>query len=412
MTQNVNERRRFLHIGTAGITFQGGSAAVDSSTIMATLAYQLTGSAVAVGAVTTILRVGWLAPQLFVAYLAQRRGASLPYFMVGAFGRATCLALLASLLAIAPHIPSSVLITGFFVTWTGYAFVSGLVAGPYNDIVARSVPSQRRSRLLAIRFLGGGLLGLAVAAVAGRLATHLAFPASYAAIVGLAAALMYISSVLFVWPGEPAESSAPKAPTGFLAYLREGVTAFNHDRRFRRFVFSQWSGAFALMALPFYVVVAAELGFDIAHVALLLGAQTAGGLVANPLWGWWGDNRGKRSLLESIALLRILPPVGVVCLMVWPPGEQLEFLMAFVVLFFVLGALTNGLTIAVLGFLMEISPDDQRRAYSGYFNALTAPAYFLPLVGGVLLETVGAAVVFIAAAAGAAAQLGFVRGAK
>ena len=409
MTQVAGARRRFFHISAAGITFQGGSAAVDSSTIMATLAYQLTGSAVAVGAVTTILRIGWLSPQLFVAYLAERRGASLPYFMVGAFGRATCLALLAGLLAIAPQLSSSVLIIGFFVTWTGYAFVSGLVAVPYNDIVARSVPSERRSRLLAIRFLGGGLLGLGVAVAAERLAAHLVFPASYAAIIGLAAVLMYGSSILFVWPGEPNETSAPKPVTGFLAYLREGIGVFRRDHRFRRFVFSQWSGAFALMALPFYVVVSVELDLDITHVALLLGAQTAGGLVANPLWGWWGDNRGKRSLLEGIALLRALPPVGIIVLLVWSPGSQLELMVVFGALFFVLGALSNGLTIAVLGFLMEISPDDERRVYSGYFNALTAPAYLLPLIGGVLMEAAGSSLVFIAAAIGAGGQWRLVR---
>ncbi len=81
------------------MTFQGGSAAVDSSTIMAALVHQLTGSAVAVGAVTAILRIGWLSPQLIVGHLAQQRRSRMPFYVVGAFGRATCLALLAGYLA-------------------------------------------------------------------------------------------------------------------------------------------------------------------------------------------------------------------------------------------------------------------------------------------------------------------------
>ena len=44
-----SERRRFIHIAGAGMTFQAGSAAVDSSTIMAALVFQLTGSPIAVG---------------------------------------------------------------------------------------------------------------------------------------------------------------------------------------------------------------------------------------------------------------------------------------------------------------------------------------------------------------------------
>lgn len=65
-------RRRFWHVAGAGTAFQAGSAAVDSATVMSALVYQLTGNPVAVGAVSTILRLGWLLPQLFVGYLAGR----------------------------------------------------------------------------------------------------------------------------------------------------------------------------------------------------------------------------------------------------------------------------------------------------------------------------------------------------
>ena len=76
----------------------------------------------------------------------------------------------------------------------------------------------------------------------------------------------------------------------------------------------------------------------------------------------------------------------------------------FVVIFFLLGALTNGLTIAVVGYLMELSPTDHRPAYTGYFNAMTAPAYLLPLLGGILVQATGAAPVFATAVAAAALQ--------
>ena len=404
-----DERRRFRHICAAGVSFQGGTAAVDSSTIMAALVYQLTGSPVAVGAVTTILRIGWLAPQLFVGYFADRRGSSLPYFMVGAFGRATCLALLACLLAFAAELPTLLVTVGVFVTWTAYSFVSGIVAVPYNDIVARSVASERRSRLLAIRFFGGGLLALLVAMLAKGIVEGLAFPASYAAIVGLAAGLMYVSSALFAWPGEPAPAESSTPPISFVSYLRDGITVFRVDQRFRRVVFSQWSGALAMMALPFYVIAATQAHLALSDVALLLGAQSVGALVANPLWGWWGDAIGKRQLLEGVALLRLLPAVATLVVLFWTPTTPLGVLAAFSGIFFVLGALSNGLTIAVLGWLMEISPDASRRAYSGYFNALTAPAYLLPLIGGFLAVAVGYAGVFALAALGAGMQWGFVR---
>lgn len=67
----------------------------------------------------------------------------------------------------------------------------------------------------------------------------------------------------------------------------------------------------------------------------------------------------------------------------------------FLTVFFILGALANGLTIAVIGFLMEISPDDKRPAYSGYFNAITAPTFLLPLLAGGLATVFGLSLLFV-----------------
>tara|TARA_R110002012_G_scaffold106142_4_gene247308 strand:- start:2655 stop:2942 length:288 start_codon:yes stop_codon:yes gene_type:complete len=59
------------------------------------------------------------------------------------------------------------------------------------------------------------------------------------------------------------------------------------------------------------------------------------------------------------------------------------------VVFFALGAIRNGLTIVVTGLLMEISSEDRWPASSGYFNAMTAPAFTLPLLGSVAYAIAG-----------------------
>ena len=81
----------------------------------------------------------------------------------------------------------------------------------------------------------------------------------------------------------------------------------------------------------------------------------------------------------------------------------------FGLVFVLLGAAGNGGTIAQLGYLMEISPDDDRPAYSGYFNAFVAPAALLPLAGGVLMKVAGPAAVFGVSAGAAVAQWLIVR---
>ncbi len=290
----MTEKSRFKKVAIAGISFQAGSAAIDSATIMSALVFQLTGSTVMVGAVTAILRFGWLFPQLIVGFLAQQNGSSMRYYVIGAFGRASCMALLAAVLFWGAEWPRFWLSASVMVLWVAYAFISGIVAVPYNDIVARSVSPHLRSRLLATRFFGGGVLALGIVALADQMVAGLAFPVSYAGIIALASVLMFISSGVFTAMGEPETAAQKTSKPGFFQYLKDGIEVFKTNQRFHLFVFAQWCGGAVLMAMPFYVVRAYGAGFDLERVALLLGAQTIGALVSNLLWGWWGDHLGKR----------------------------------------------------------------------------------------------------------------------
>ncbi|MFQ6021983.1 MAG: MFS transporter [Acidiferrobacterales bacterium] len=387
--------RRFWRIAVAGIFFQGGAAAIDTSTILAALVHGLTGSAYAVGAAAAISRYGWLFPQLFVGYFAQRRQRRMPFYMIGAFGRAGCLAGVAGLLAVANNLPNTFVIMLFFALWTAYAFISGIVAVPYNDIVARSVLSARRSRLLAIRFFGGGVLALLVAAAAHQFLNNLTFPSGYAAVVFLGTTLLFVSALSFVSAGEPVAPPSQRSVNGFVHFLRDGVEVFRTDRRFRLFVYAQWLGGGVIMAVPFYILQAIAIEGTASGVAFLLGAQTAGALLSNTLWGWWGDRHGKQNLFEVVALLRAAPPLLTLFWVAMAGAWDIPTLTGFAVVFLLLGAVDNGITIAVLGYLMEISPDDRRPAYSGYFNAIVAPAALLPIAGAAIVAATSLAGVFI-----------------
>ena len=393
----------FWKIAGAGASFQAGSSAIDASTVVAGLVNHLTGNVYAVGAATAILRLGWLAPQIIVGYFAQAATRRMPYYALGAFGRAGCLALIALLLAPAP---AGAWVGGAFLgLWTLYAFVSGIVAVPYNDIVGRAIPSGMRSRMLAWRFFGGGVLALGVAALVHRLLAALTPLTAFAWIFALASLLMFISSFSFVSAGEPPAVSAQPSPAAgnFSQFLKEGVSVLRSDNRFRLFLYTHWLSGVTLLALPFYIVAANSSGLDITDLGILLGAQTAGSLASNPFWGRLGDAYGKLALLRAVGWLRMIPPLFAVAILGLdlPPSFLLA---AFSVLFFFTGALINGMAIGFLGYLLEISPNDRRPAYSGYFNALAAPAALLPLAGAVIADLVSLTAVFVTAIAAAVLQ--------
>jgi MFS family permease len=160
-----------------------------------------------------------------------------------------------------------------------------------------------------------------------------------------------------------------------------------------------------LMALPFYVVAANAIGLGVKDVGILLGAQTAGSLASNALWGHIGDQHGKLRLLQSVSVLRLVPPAGILVILIGYDLSPVATLWACAILFFAIGALVNGMTIGYLGYLMEISPDDRRPAYSAYFNTLASPAALLPLVGAVIADAAFIEAIFVVTIAASVLQL-------
>jgi MFS family permease len=400
----------FWKIAGAGASFQAGSSAVDSATVVASLVLHLTGSVYAVGAASAVLRLGWLSTQLVVGFMAQRAPRRMPYYVAGAFGRASCLALIAVLFAFTSDAESVWIAAGFLFLWTLYAFVSGIVAVPYNDIVARSIPSGARSRMLAWRFFGGGILALGIASIVHHLLATGPLLSAYAWIFALAAALMFLSSASFVSAGEPPAPPRDEKKSqsgGFRNFLQDGLQTLRTDNRFRVFLYTQWLAGATLMALPFYVVAAMASGLVMADIGILLGAQTAGALLSNALWGHLGDRYGKLRLLQSVGVLRIVAPIAMLIVLSNGEFSHGTFLWSCAIVFFIIGALVNGMTIGYLGFLMEISPETRRPAYSAYFNTFASPAALLPLLGAAITDILTLEAVFAAVVVASLLQMYF-----
>ena len=384
----------FWRFAMSGVFFQGGVVSVEANTIVSALVQGLTGSPLAVGITAAITRYGWLFPQIIVAYLAQRRERRMPFYKLGAFGRAACLAAIAILLWFGAGLPGTAVVAAFFILWTLYAFVGGIVGVPYNDIVARSVPSSHRSRLLALRFFGGGVLALVVAGFAHEVLGHFPFFPTYAVILAVGAATLGISAIFFVSATESPASLPVHVPRSFKSFLSQGITVLREDRRFRTFLYVQWLAGAVSMALPFYILQVAPGEREIPFVGVLLGAQTIGALLSNTLWGWWGDHRGKLSLLRLVSALNALGPIAILLWIAFGTTDSPWPLPWFTSVFFILGAVGNGRAIAYIGYLMEISPQDRRPAYSGYLNALVAPAALLPILGAGIAVTFNFTTVF------------------
>lgn len=195
-----------------------------------------------------MLRLGWLLPQLVVGFLAERAERRMPFYVFGAYGRAVMTGLIAVVHWVGSDWSPMTLATVFLILWTLYALISGVVAVPYNAIVGRSIRSEARSRMLALRFFGGGIFALGVAAFVRMTLDVLPALQTYALIFELAALLLIGSSTLFLSAGEPSiptGRNGRKSSQSAVRFLKGVGHVLAEDGKVRLFLYSQRLGEHA-----------------------------------------------------------------------------------------------------------------------------------------------------------------------
>jgi predicted MFS family arabinose efflux permease len=162
------------------------------------------------------------------------------------------------------------------------------------------------------------------------------------------------------------------------------------------------------MAFPFYSTFAyLRLGFSQASVGVFVSIWVGAGVLSNLVWGRLLDSRGNRVVFVTTAALSVLPPLAMVGLESGRLGGGAG-LAAFSILastFLANGSVRAGRFVANNTYLLESAPPDRRPLYVGFMNSLSFPFMLSPVVGGIVVETLGYAALFAIAAVAASANL-------
>ena len=98
--------------------------------------------------------------------------------------------------------------------------------------------------------------------------------------------------------------------------------------------------------------------------------------MTNPFWGYLGDRRGHKVVMESAAVLAILSAIT---------AAFANSPMIFYVVFAITGMSLSADMIARLSIVLEFSKPEERPTYIGLTNTIKAPfAIVAPIMGGIL----------------------------
>jgi hypothetical protein len=389
-------------IGLTGdfATFAVGLTFFDPLVIVPAFAQALTGSEIAIGALSALRVIMITLPQIWAASLMASRPRKKPLLIWSSLGGRLPLILLAlSVLGWSterPWLVMGILGLAVLLFYTSEGFNSIF----WPDIVGKVLPASIRGRFLGLGQLiaSGGALAASFAVHRILTAEALPFPANWALLFGLAFAGTMASvgfmGLIHEEPTPPATSMADlRKHVGLLvSYLRR-------DRRLQRIIAVQVLLYSASAAFPFFVIRAQDLVADpTALIGNLLIVQSLGGMLAALACGYLVDRVGSYAAVRVGAAAECLA-LALAVVAPWVPLALPLYLAAF----FLIGLVTSSIWWVFTTYLMDIAADDARAGYFATSGVLTSPTFIVSLLIGATFHSDTAELVF-----GAALLLGLV----
>ncbi len=381
-------RRNFL-ANTGDVMFwMFGFSFLSAATILPVYFSHLSSSTFLLGLIPAMLDLGWFLPQLFVAQHVERLPRKKPLVaLLGLIERLPFLLMAGGALWFA-RLPEATAVTFFFILITIRALASGLVATPWQEFIAKVIPVQWRGRFFGIAHALGGALGLIGSAIATLILAQFPYPTNFAVCFLIGFSFTTLSWLGILFTIEPAQPASP--PTNTAIYRQRLLTIVRQDHNFRRYILSRGLGYLGGMASGFFAVYAVQrFHLSDAQAAIFTAILSAAGMLSNVLWGWMGDRRGHKLVMEcSTAVWALALVIALVAQSIW----------VYYAVFVLIGAANAGFILSDLSIVMEFGPEAQRPTYIGLARTLSAPFLFIaPLIGGAVAQVWGYSWMFVLA---------------
>ena len=396
-----DERRNFAAFFGDFFFFGVAMSFVSQTTVLPSLARQLTDSAPLIGLVSTLQTGGWMLPQLIASNYVGSYPLKKPLIVIPALiGRATYPLLALAIWSWAETLPDLVLAL-LLIAITFFFICDGLASVPWFDLFSKSLPPARRGRLIGVAQMSTGLVGVgAGAAVSFILGPQgPGFPANYALLFAIASLFFFVSLVALLQVREhPSEETTSRQP--WSNYLARLASVMYRDRTFCLVIVVRLLVAWANMASPFYVVYALDvLGFDQGVVGVFVSAQVIGGILSGMIMGYLNERRGTRAVIRLAAALAVSAPLLALAMAALRLTLPLSGrLLLYAPVFSLLGALGNAGMAGFMSYILEAAPPGERPTYVGLANTLSAVVLLAPFLGGWILAATSYPVLFSATA--------------
>jgi MFS family permease len=382
-----------------GSFFGFGIGFASFITIIPLFVATMTDSALLIGLIPAIHNAGWQLPQLFTARWVARQSRIKPLVLSTTIQERLPFLGLAVIAWLTPLIgvPAALGLTFVMLVWQGLG--AGLTANPWQSMIGKIIPSDRRSTFIGSQAAGANLLASLAAILAGVILQKFASPQDFALNFLLCSLAMVISYYFLALTREPAQPPDNETVLTTQAQFWSSVRAIlRRDEKFRWFLAARMISQLAVMGAAFYSVYAVRRhGAGELEVGGMTSTLLGTAIIANVTMGWIGDRWSRKGVMEIG-----LGAAALGALLAWWAPSAAWFYLVF--------ALTAVGNVAIwtigISMSMDYGAEAERPTYIGMANTLIAPANILaPFLGGWLAQIGGYPAAFLASALGGLASI-------
>ena len=381
------KRNFFANILDAGFWFFGDSF-VAAYTILPVFMSTLTDSPILIGMIPALEGAGWFLPQLFLAKHLESKNRRLPLVLkLGIFDRVPYLFLaLGAYLVL--KLDQKVAIVLFLLFYGIKVFSSGLVALPWQELIATVIPVSHRGRYWGFSLILGKLLGMFGAIIAGLMLAKITYPLNYAYmfLVGfICVAISYIFLSLNIEPEINRQTFAKN-----INVWRRIKVILDANKNFAVFLVNRGFVFLSFMGLGFVTVYGIEkFHLPISYSAIFTAVMLIAEIVGFGIWGTIGDKDGYKRVIEVCNLFLI---VGLVALLF------VDSIWGLYIVFGIISFAHSGEFIADQNIAMEFGKEADRPTYIGMSKTLIGPFLLVaPIIGGGIVKLWGYKSMFLTA---------------
>jgi MFS family permease len=365
------------------------------NTVLPLFVSNLTKSAVLIGLIPAIHTVGWYLPQVFTAQRVSQLRRYKPMVMFWTIHERVPFLALAIVAWFVPRIgPSiSLVLTFTLLVWQGFG--GGMAANPWQNMIGKIIPRDRWGVFFGSQSAASTLLGAVGVVIAGIVLQNNAPNAGFSKCFLLAVGAFTVS---FIAIGLTREVETPPAASRVERkdFWRDIASIIRRDANFRWFVVVRILAQVGTAGFAFYTVYVVRFyGVDEAMAGVLAGLLYISQTIFNPIMGWLGDHWSHRGVM-ALGMVAAAVSAGIT---IWAPSMG-WFYLAYALE----GIAYVGIWTVALAMTQEYGQPHEKPSYIGLANTLIAPtAFIIPILAGLLADSVGYQATFWATAVGAVA---------